>query len=207
VLLYAITSRNRLPGTESERQAALLALARSWAHGGIDYIQIREKDLPPPDLLALTLHIVAAVHEEGPNTRILLSGQPQIALEAGADGVHLPSSAPAEAANEARQAFHRAGRDAIVSRACHSLEEVRRTSGVSLVVFAPVFEKAEDQETRPGVGLEVLKEMCEAAGSIPVIALGGVTTANAPKCLDAGAAGVAGIRLFLDDEWRELRSL
>jgi thiamine-phosphate pyrophosphorylase len=205
VLLYAITSRNLLPGTEPERQAALVELARNWAQGGIDHVQIREKDLPPADLLVLARRIVTAVREENPSTRVLLNGPAQIALAAGADGVHLTSSAPADAAAEARQAFQQAGREAIVSRASHSLQAIRAAGDVSLIVFAPVFEKVSEPGAQAGVGLDALREACRAADPTPVIALGGITTENAAACIAAGAAGIAGIRLFLSDEWRKLR--
>jgi thiamine-phosphate pyrophosphorylase len=205
VLLYAITSRNLLPGTETERQAALVELARGWALGGVDYIQIREKDMAPGELLVLSRRMVAAVREAGSGTRVLVNGPAEIALEAGADGVHLPSSTPAEAAREARLAFHRGGREAVVSRAGHSVEEVRAAGAVSLIVFAPVFEKVLGEDAQAGVGLAMLGEACRAAGSVPVIALGGVTAENAAGCVAAGAAGVAGIRLFMGEEWRGLR--
>ena len=215
MLLYAITSRVLLPGKETERQAALVDLAHHWAQGGVDYIQIREKDLPPSDLLALSRRIVAAVRKESGATRVLVNGPEEIALEAQADGVHLPSSAPAGAPEKTRHVFRSTGREALVSRACHSLEEIRAATQVSLVVFAPVFEKVgeevTDSATRPsvgpGIGIDALGEACLAAHPIPVIALGGVTTANAPACIAAGASGVAGIRLFLGDDWRQLRSL
>jgi thiamine-phosphate pyrophosphorylase len=206
VLLYAITSRNLLPGSEAERNVALIELAHNWAEGGVDYIQIREKDLLAPDLLALARSLVTAVREENHKTRVLVNGPAEIALQAEADGVHLPASAPTEAAEQVRHAFRKTGREAIVSRSCHSLQEIRAAGEVSLIVFAPVFEKVEEQDRRPGVGLAVLSEACRAAHPVPVIALGGVTTANAAECVDAGAAGVAGIRLFLGDEWRRLRS-
>lgn len=211
MLLYAITSRNLLPGTESERQAALVALARHWAREGVDYIQIREKDLSPTDLGYLVGGIAKGVRKKNTNTHVLVNGPAEIALAAGADGVHLPGSAPTGAADQARQVFQIAGREAATSRACHSLEEIRAAGNVSLIVFAPVFEKVSeegtDSTTRPGVGLNALREACRTAHPTPVIALGGVTTANAADCIAAGAAGVAGIRLFLGDEWRKLRSL
>ena len=207
MLLYAITSRNLLPGTDLERRAALIQYARGWARAGVDYIQIREKDLSPSQLLELSRRVVAVVREENSNTRVLVNGPAEIACAAGADGVHLPSSVPPGAGEEARQAIRSAGREAIVSRACHSLEEIRAAGESSLIVFAPVFEKAGEDENRPGVGLAMLSQACRAAHPVPVIALGGVTAANASECVDAGAGGVGGIRLFLGDEWRRLHSL
>ena len=205
MLLYAITGRQLLPGSEQERQAALVALAGHWGRRGVDYIQVREKDLAAGDLLVLARRVVAAVRETGRETRVLVNGPGDVALAAGADGVHLPGSASAEAGDETRRIFRSAGRQAIVSRACHSIDEVRATDA-SLIVFAPVFEKVSGQEPAgQGVGLGTLAEACRAAGPVPVIALGGVTRGNAAECMAAGAAGVAGIRLFMGDEWRGLR--
>jgi thiamine-phosphate pyrophosphorylase len=210
MLLYAITSRRLFPGSEPERQAALVTLAHSWARNGVDYVQIREKDLPLPDLLVLAKRIVAAVREAGSKTCVLLNGPAEVALEAGADGVHLSGDAPQGAAVASRRIFRSAGQDAIISRACHSIEEAKNACDASLIVFAPVFEKVPDQDVpgQPalsGKGLAALSEACRAADPVPVFALGGVTLANAAACVSAGAAGIAGIRLFLDTEWLRLR--
>jgi thiamine-phosphate pyrophosphorylase len=210
MLLYAITSRQLLPGDEPERQAVLLDLIRAWSAGGVDYIQIREKDLPAQDLLALARRIVAAAHEESAKTQILLNGPAEIALEAEADGIHLTGSMPFLATEATRRLYRAAGREAIISRACHSVEDVRAARDASLIVFAPVFEKIAEpgspgRESAAGQGLDVLSEACLAAGPVPVFALGGVTLENAASCIAAGAAGVAGIRLFLGEEWRQLR--
>ena len=96
-----------------------------------------------------------------------------------------------------RQAFRSSGRDAIISVPCHGLEDidVARKEQVDLMLFSPVFEKLSGRGTR-AQGLEALRRACAAAQGIPVFALGGVTPANAPACVAAGAAGVAGIRLF-----------
>src|ERR1700761_6135396 len=85
VLLYAITDRHLLPGDEPRRRAALASLARAWARGGIDYLQIREKDLDADELLLLAREVVAAVAEERTGIKVLLNGPAEIALEAGAD--------------------------------------------------------------------------------------------------------------------------
>jgi thiamine-phosphate pyrophosphorylase len=72
---------------------------------------------------------------------------------------------------------------------------------VDMMLFSPVFEKL----SQPAQGLEGLHLACAAARGIPVIALGGVTAANASDCVAAGAAGIAGIRLFAGDDWRRLQ--
>src|SRR5579884_2785775 len=92
MLLYAITSRRALPGDDAEQRRRLIDLALAWASGGVDYIQIREKDLPLPELQSLAAQVVEAVRRTGSSTRVLLNGPAQIALAAGADGVHLPST-------------------------------------------------------------------------------------------------------------------
>src|SRR5580698_5956217 len=202
MLLYAITDRLLLPGSEQERRAGLVALARNWARRGVDYIQIREKDLPPNDLRELTAGIVAAVRSEGAKTRVLLNGPAEMALETGAVGVHLPGSSSGEAVEAVRGLYTAAGREAIVSRACHSIEEAERARDASLILFAPVFGKrigGEEVPERslPGLGLDELALACRAAAPVPVFALGGVNRENAPSCITAGAAGIAAIRLFL----------
>ena len=99
--LYAITNRDLFPGSEIQRSAALVNLTRNWAHNGMNYIQIREKDLAPDELRALTTEIVAVVRKENQTTRVLLNGPAQIAFESKADGVHLPANAPTNAAEQA----------------------------------------------------------------------------------------------------------
>ena len=213
MLFYAITSRALLPGSESERRAALVTLTAQWAARNIDYIQIREKDLASNDLRELTSAIVSAVREINPTTKVLVNGPAEIALEAGADGVHLPANAPPNAAAEARAFFAQSGHDAILSHSCHSITEVLRvreesqrdphaTTANTLILYAPIFEKLTPDGRIPGQGLDALRAAVHAAGNIPVIALGGVTEENAPYCNAAGAAGIAGIRLFLPSQFQ-----
>jgi thiamine-phosphate pyrophosphorylase len=211
VLLYAITDRHLQPGDENQRRASLIALARGWAAERVDYIQIREKDLAPKPLLSLTRDLVAAVREEQektrstePGTRILVNGSGALALEGGADGVHLPENAPADAAFVAHEIYARAGRPLVISRACHSAAEAGE-GNADLLLYAPVFEKSIAGKSIPGQGLAALAETCRVAGSVPVLALGGVTAQNARACMEAGARGVAAIRLFLGPEWLNLR--
>ncbi|MGB7188793.1 MAG: thiamine phosphate synthase [Acidobacteriaceae bacterium] len=211
MLLYAITNRHLLPGSESNH-AALVQLAVQWAERNIDYLQIREKDLAPDDLRYLTEQIVSTVREKNQSTKILLNGPAEIALASGADGVHLPAIAPPAAAAETRRLFAQSGREAILSHACHSIEEVLKvreesqqnphaTTANTLILYAPVFEKLTPEGKLPGQGLEALRAAVQAASNIPVFALGGVTKENVPACLAAGAAGIAGIRLFLESDW------
>lgn len=209
--LYAITDRRLLGGGELERRTELVELARRWAARGVDYIQIREKDLALDELQMLAAGVVAAVRSGNQTTRVLLNGPAEIALEAGADGVHLPGDAPFRLGTEAREMFDRLGLEATVSHACHSVREVLAireesqrdllaTTANTVIVYAPVFEKPMPGGKLPGLGLESLRAAVDAARNIPVFALGGVTAGNAKSCIDVGAAGVAGIRMFLEND-------
>jgi len=208
MLLYAITSRRLLPGDEAARRDRLVQLARAWAEAAVDYIQVREKDLPLTELQPLAARIVEAVRSvtiESPRrTRVLVNGPAQLALDAGADGVHLHANAGPAAVQAATQAYTRAGRDVVISAACHSPEEIRQAAGATLLLFSPVFEKVTGQGMSRGQGIAALRAAVDQAQPVPVLALGGVTEKNAAACVQAGAAGIAAIRLFLGDAWRPL---
>jgi thiamine-phosphate pyrophosphorylase len=198
VLRYAITDRTLFPGDETQKRAALASQAERWAAQGIEFIQLREKDLGPleiEDIANAMLEAIAAY----PATRLLLNGCLRAAIESHAHGVHLPSNSsilPEEARR--RYAVHSLP-GPVVTVACHSLAEVQiaQRNHADAILFAPVFGKTiEGEQVTPAVGLEALKAACEAAHPVPVYALGGITEANAPQCLQAGASGIAGIRLF-----------
>src|ERR1700735_5841897 len=92
MLLYAITNRKLVAGDEAAQQERLVELAGEWARGGVDTIQIREKDLSLTDLQTLGARIVEAVRSAGASTRVLVNGPAQAALDAGADGIHVPAA-------------------------------------------------------------------------------------------------------------------
>ena len=218
--LCAITDRRRLSAQANEQPAEaslrqrLFDLVEGWTTGGVDFIQLREKDLDAPALQSLAREMMAKIARSHAKLLVNVStpGSAALALAAGADGVHLAGKPVPGAARAVRQAFRSSGRDAIVSMPCHSLEDIETAwkEQVDLVLFSPVFEKLSgrlgDPEVSPPQGLEALHRASAAAHGIPVFALGGVTGANAPDCLAAGAAGVAGIRLFASDDWRQLRT-
>lgn len=204
MLLCAITKRVLLPGDAAAQRARLADLAALWARGGIGYIQVREKDLPLSELQSLAARIVQAVRAVGSATKVLVNGPPQVAFDAGADGVHLRSGLGPTAIRAACQVYARAGGEPVVSVACHSPDEIRQAVGASLLLFSPVFEKLDLHRISPGQGLGALRAAVDLASPIPVLALGGITEKNAAACTQAGAAGVAAIRLFLGDAWRTL---
>lgn len=219
MLLYFITDRRRFPGSQAEQRAALLGKISEAAHAGVDYIQLREKDLGARELLHLASEVVASLksaHRDAGarklRTRLLINSRVDVALACGAAGVHLRSDDVSAA--DARVISTKSGaRDFFIAASCHTADDVRRaeSDGADMVVFAPVFEKGGER----GVGLEALRAACLRAaqnntpepsplGNLPVLALGGITLENARACMEAGAAGIAAIRLFQDNDVAEV---
>jgi thiamine-phosphate pyrophosphorylase len=158
---------------------------------GVSFLIVREKQLDVRELLELTRGIL------GVGMKVLIARRVDVAIAAGAAGVHLSGGAGELTPGQVREVMP----GAFVSVSCHEVEEVRRArmGGADLILFAPVFGKSVGGEmVVGGVGLEKLREACVAAEGIPVLALGGVTAENASECVKVGAAGVAGIRMFFE---------
>ena len=200
MLRYAITSRALYSGEAQAQRAAFLRQVSGWAADGIDFIQLREKDLPAADLAGLARAVLQTIDRASSLTKLLINSRPDVAIATGAHGVHLTAARDGLTVAQVRDFFASVGRQApIITISCHTLDELRRArdSRVDAILFGPVFEKVVAGESvAPGTGLDRLREACVAAGDSPVFALGGVTLDNAASCLEAGAAGVAGIRLF-----------
>jgi thiamine-phosphate pyrophosphorylase len=177
---------------------AAMEHVRRWSHEGVDYVQLREKQMEAAELVKLAVAMLEVLRELGA-TKLLVNGRADVAVAAGADGVHLTSKEGELTVLQVREVFQLAGGGRpLVGVSCHTLEAVRRAvaDGADLILFGPVFEKRVAGEmVGEGVGLGKLQEASAAAG-IPVLALGGVTWPRAELCIEAGAAGVAGIRLF-----------
>jgi thiamine-phosphate pyrophosphorylase len=193
---YAITD-----GTahDANGKARLMERARRWADEGVEFVQLREQSLEAGELLALAEATVETLHARG-RTKLLVNARADIAVAAGADGVHLTARAGELTPAQVRQVFAKARvAEPVVSVSCHSLAEVERAveCGADLLLFGPVFEKRVDGVVVvEGVGLEILRLACAAAGRVPVLALGGVTKENVATCRAAGADGLAAIRMF-----------
>ena len=209
-LLYYITDRSQFRGDEPARRNELLAKVAEASREGIDYIQLREKDLSGREIEKLARQALAAVRENSPVTRLLINSRTDIALAVDADGVHL--RAEDVAPSEVRRVAARPPRTTetfLIAASCHTAADVARAEAeqCDFAVFAPVFGKT-GSGSAPS-GLNALREACRV--KIPVLALGGITIENAVSCLQAGAAGIAGIRLFQEnkiaDVVRALRSL
>lgn len=192
---YAITDRTLLPPHPGGISAALAEHAARWADAGIDFVQLREKDLTQTSLETLTRLLAAAIQKHSTHTRLLISGlTANYALASGAHGIHLPGPVDAAAIQQARQ------QGALVSVSCHTLLDIASAREAGIILWAPVFGKQiPGHAALPGTGLTALAQACRAAFPVPVFALGGITPANAQRCIDAGAAGIAGIRLFHGD--------
>jgi thiamine-phosphate pyrophosphorylase len=197
VLLCYITDRSQFPGNSKDQERLLLAKIAECARAGVDYVQLREKDLSAKELEELACKAVAAIGS-GSRTGLLINSRIDVALVAGADGVHLPACDLSP--SDARVIWDRAGKTgAVIGVSAHTVEEVSRAEahGADFAVFAPVFEKT---GVANPVGMAQLWQACHrphpAGAPMPVLALGGVTLNNAQRCLDAGAAGIAAIRLF-----------
>ena len=200
MLRCAITDRTIFPGDDDQRIAALIHQATLWSQEGIEIIQLREKDLPASEIADIARQILSVIV---PGRSILLvNTSVEAAIASRAHGVHVSSHHGAISHTAVRRRFAAAGLpDPIITISCHSLEEIRRASvdTPDAILFAPVFGKVVAGKTvTPAAGLRSLREACQAAAPIPVIALGGVTLGRAQMCLDAGAAGIAGIRIFHD---------
>jgi thiamine-phosphate pyrophosphorylase len=227
MLRCAITGLTHYGYSEEKREALLLKQAERLAEMGIDYLQLREKELSARQLIGLSRRLLAVLRAtQGPSggrTRLLVNSRVDVAAASGADGVHLPSGGEQLTPDQARRVLGRAGSGwdcgpalagqnapgnsaggsaarSVVSVSCHTLAEVdqARAGGADFLLFGPVFGKSvAGRLAVPGTGLEALSSACKAAAGTPVLALGGVTVENAAECVAAGASGVAGIRLFL----------
>ncbi|HVG90240.1 MAG TPA: thiamine phosphate synthase [Alphaproteobacteria bacterium] len=198
--LYYITDRRQFAGDAQEQERRLLEKIAECATAGVDLIQLREKDLGSRALEELALKAMAVL--AGARTRLLINSRTDVALACGAHGVHLPANDLA--ASDARAIFARAGvSEPVIGVSTHSAAKVASAEahGADFAVFGPVFEKS---GTASRDGLEELRRICHrteaAQPPMPVLALGGVTLENARQCLAAGAAGVAAIRLFQENQ-------
>jgi thiamine-phosphate pyrophosphorylase len=199
LLLYYITDRTQFPRTESERVDRLLRKIAEVAHAGVDYVQLREKDLPARELESLAQEAAQLIHQSGSRTSLLINSRTDVAIAAQADGVHLRSSdvSPLDVKKIWREAQGSGKPDIAVS--CHSEADViaAESASADFVVFGPVFQKQGVVEM-PAVGIGQLRKI--SRHRIRVFALGGITMENAQLCIEAGASGVAGIRLFQDND-------
>jgi thiamine-phosphate pyrophosphorylase len=211
VLLCYVTNRRGFAATECvETQRAFLLKIEAAAAAGVDWIQIREKDLSGRDCALLTREALqrAAKLQAGKTarTRIIVNDRLDVALTENADGAHLgEKSLPVAQAR--RLVVNRGERnDFVIGVSCHSLEAATgaERGGADYLFFGPVFATPSKVEFGAPQGLERLATVCREV-SIPVLAIGGITLDNASACFASGASGIAAIRLFQDA--RDISSL
>lgn len=206
LLLCYVTDRRSLPiANWADSIEALTQKIAEVAAAGVDWVQIREKDLTAREQASLTrksLEIVAASSAKSSRTaRVLVNDRLDVAIAERAGGVHLGEhSLPvAEAKRLVESAQRKVAVDAsfLIGVSCHSLESAQAAErdGADYVLFGPVFATPSKEMFGPPQGTDLLKQVCDAM-SVPVLAIGGLTTDNANSCLQAGAAGLAAIRLF-----------
>lgn len=177
------------------RVAHAIAKIEAAIAAGVDWVQIREKDLPGRELLEVARAAVGAAATR--RALVFINDRLDVALSAGAAGVHLggESLRAGDAIRWCRDGNAPAGFRIGVS--CHSIEDVREAerAGADYVFFGPVFDTPAKRKFGAPQGIAKLAEACSAV-RIPAIAIGGVDASNAAECIRAGASGIAAIRMF-----------
>ncbi len=178
--LVAITDRRIVKGE-------LLRAVEEVLEGGATAIMLREKDLSPRELFELAVPIRQATARHG--AALFINRSVEVALAVGADAVHLGFDAL-----DVTTVMSIAGSQLAIGLSAHSLDEVATAAeeGVAYVTWSPVFVPVSKQATNEPTGVDGLRGVCDST-SLPVVALGGITPANARTCVDAGAVGVAAI--------------
>ena len=207
-ILCYVTDRKGLASADRDQSEALLKRVAVAAVAGIDWIQIREKDLAGKELSSLTRDALAQTkrikERNGPASRIFVNERLDVAYSERAGGVHLgehslPVHDVCKWLDEKRDL---ARRDKfLVGVSCHSVQAAVSAAhdGADYIFFGPVFATPSKTSFGAPQGLQQLAEVCSSV-TIPVLAIGGITLDNASDCLGAGAGGIAAIRLFQDAE-------
>lgn len=191
--LYLITGRK-------QTAMPLVDAARLALRGGVRAIQIREKDLPVRELLALCREVRALTREFG--AKLFINDRVDVAVEVSADGVHLGhESMPAAAVRNI------VGNSMMIGVSTHSVSEARtaEAAGADFVTFGPIYETPSKEKYGAPTGLEALRD-AKRAIDIPIFALGGIKGSNIGHALWAGAHGVGMISAIFGAEDIEKRA-
>jgi len=206
-IICYVTDRRALPADKTAGalpNKMLLDTIRAAAMAGVDWVQIREKDLSTRELFGLVQEVVVLASARPDSTRsrsikVIVNDRLDVALAAGAAGVHLGhASAPAREVVRWCRAGN-APTDFLVGVSCHSLEGAQEAenAGASYTYFGPIYETPSKIPFGKPHGVEELAQVAKAV-RIPVIAIGGINESNAADCIRAGAAGIAAIRMIQD---------
>jgi thiamine-phosphate diphosphorylase len=179
-VLMLVTDRSVAGGSE-----ALTEKVAAAVEGGVNLVQLRDKDLPHDELMPLARALREAV---GGRALLVVNRPPLTALETRADGVHLPEDA------ESPQEWPH---NLLIGRSVHSVASARRAGadGADYLVFGPVYETL-THAGAPPMGCGPLRGVVDAV-AVPVVAIGGVTVERVPEVCAAGATGVAVVRAIL----------
>lgn len=192
-LLCLVTDRRRLsPFPDPAALDRLVQLVGAAACAGVDYIQIRERDLTTQELTGLVRRSVAAVI--GTPAKIVVNDRADVALAAGAHGVHLRSDSI-----EAVSVRRVLPQHMLIGRSVHGADDAAdaaRAGGLDYLIFGTLFPSGSKPS---GHGMTALTELSNACArvALPMLAIGGLTPERAEQVAKAGAAGVAAIGLFV----------
>ncbi len=204
-ILCYVTDRKSLPASSVANHQALIERIAAATKAGVDWIQIREKDLGAREISGLVRESLALAQKSRPKghiTRILVNDRLDVAVAERAAGVHLgENSLPAHNVSHwIGSHVNRSGlQNFLLGVSCHSLAGAIKAQqdGADYIFFGPVFATPSKANFGTPQGLSRLREVCSVV-AMPVLAIGGITLENAPSCLEVGAAGLAAIRLFQD---------
>jgi thiamine-phosphate pyrophosphorylase len=184
--LYLVTDRRRTRGRP------LLPVVEAALHGGVEAVQLREKDLSARELYDLAVEMKALCHHHG--ALLLINDRIDVVLAVGADGVHLPS-----ASFDPTDARKLLGPDKFVAASTHGVVEARaaQRAGADLIVCGPVFETPLKKAYGVPLGLDGLEDVARAV-DLPVLAIGGISAERVGESLRHGAAGVAVVSAILE---------
>ena len=202
-ILCYVTDRKILSSAAAEQVQTLLQKMKAASAAGVDWIQIREKDLSGKDFARLTRDALQRLGQsargKSSRARILVNNRLDVAISQQAGGIHL--SEDGLPVQEVKRMVESSAipRDFLVGKSCHSLESAKSAekSGADYIFFGPIFATPSKAGYGAPQGLERLAEVCRQV-TIPVVAIGGITLANAGPCFASRASGVAAIRLFQD---------
>jgi thiamine-phosphate pyrophosphorylase len=185
--LYLITDRKIV--AKPLPDAVRLAL-----EGGVKAVQLREKDLPVRELLALARELRSITREFG--AKLFINDRVDVAMIVGADGVHLGgASMPVDAARKI------VGKDMLIGASTHNMEEAlaAQKGGADLITFGPIFDTPSKAEYASPVGAAAIRNIKNEI-SIPIFALGGINSGNVLQVMSAGADGIAMISAIFSAE-------
>ncbi len=181
--LYMITDRHRAAPFE------LVDRVREALAAGVRAVQLRDKDLPRASRQAIAKTLLPLIHNH--SAKLLINSDIDLAIDLGADGIHLPDRFDIRAARR-----RIADQPLLLGASVHTLARAQDAAdtGADFVVLSPIFSPL--SKPYPPVGLALLSQICRSV-SIPIFALGGITPENCQQCLAAGAHGVAAVSALM----------